>query len=146
MLEISYSIDVAAPAARVWEILADFPAYPSWNPFIRSISGSQTTGSQLNVTIQPQGGKAMALAPRILNFSPSKEFRWKGQLLFPGIFDGEHYFQINERSPGSVSLTHGEIFGGFLVPLVFRGALRNGTELGFQAMNQALKQRAEAAK
>src|SRR3982751_1053335 len=123
MIEISYPVDIAAPAARVWQILADFPAYPSWNPFVRSISGSQTTGSRLDVTIQPQGGKAMAFSPTILNFSPAREIRWKGQLLFPGVFDGEHYFQINEQSQGNVRLTHGEIFGGFLVPLVFRGAL-----------------------
>ncbi len=145
MPEIQYPIDISAPIARVWEILSDFPAYPSWNPFIRSISGAQTVGSRLHVTIQPQGGKAMALSPTLLNFSPSKEFRWKGQLLIPGVFDGEHYFKLSEPSNGIVRLTHGEIFSGFLVPLVFRGALRNGTELGFQAMNQALKQRAESA-
>lgn len=144
MPEIQYSIDISAPATRVWEILSDFPSYPSWNPFIRSISGAQTVGSRLKVMIQPQGGKAMGLSPTLLNFSPSKEFRWKGQLLFPGIFDGEHYFQLSEPSPGNVRLTHGEIFSGFLVPLAFRGALRSGTELGFQVMNQALKHRAEA--
>ena len=145
MTEIQFSIDISASATRVWEVLSDFPAYPSWNPFVRSISGAQTVGSRLKVTIQPQGGKAVAMSPTLLNFTPSKEFRWKGQLLVPGVFDGEHYFQLRETSPGNVRLTHGEIFGGFLVPLFFRGALRSGTELGFQAMNQALKQRAEAA-
>jgi hypothetical protein len=144
MPEIEYTIDISASAARVWEILSDFPAYPSWNPFIRSISGTQSAGSRLNVTIQPQGGRPMAIAPTLLNFSPSKELRWKGQLLVPGVFDGEHYFQLTERAHGSVCLTHGEVFGGMLVPIFFRGALRRGTELGFQAMNQALKQRAES--
>jgi len=144
MPEIQYSIDISASAARVWEILADFPAYPSWNPFIRSISGAQTVGSRLRVRIQPQGGKAMTISPTLLNVSPSRELRWKGQLLVPGVFDGEHYFQLSEQSQGVTCLTHGEIFSGFLVPLAFRGALRNGTELGFQAMNQALKLRAEA--
>ena len=85
----------------------------------------------------------MTLAPTLLEFSPLKEFRWKGQLLVPGVFDGEHYFRLRERAEGGSCLTHGEIFSGFLVPLVFRGALRNGTELGFQAMNQALKHRAD---
>ena len=98
MLQIQYSIDIAAPIARVWEILSDFPAYPSWNPFIRSISGAQTAGSRLKVTIQPQGGRPMTLAPTVLNSSPLKEFRWKGQLLVPGVFDGEHYFQLERAS------------------------------------------------
>jgi hypothetical protein len=144
MPEIQYSIDISASPARVWEILIDFPAYPSWNPFIRSISGAPMVGSRLKVKIQPQGGRQMSLAPTLLAVSPSKEFRWKGQLLFPGIFDGEHYFKLDEVSPGNARLTHGEIFSGFLVPLVFHGALRSGTELGFQAMNQALKDRTEA--
>ena len=145
MPQIQYSIDISASAARVWEILTDFPSYPSWNPFIRSISGAQIAGSRLQVTIQPQGGRAMTLAPTLLNFSPAKEFRWKGQLLLPGVFDGEHYLELGKREQGGVRLTQGEIFSGLLVPLFFRGALRNGTELGFQAMNQALKQRAETA-
>ena len=144
MPEIEYTIDISASAARVWDILSDFPAYPSWNPFIRSISGAQSAGSRLNVTIQPQGGRPMAIAPALLNFSPLKELRWKGQLLFPGVFDGEHYFQLSEPAHGGVRLTHGEVFSGVLVPIFFRGALRRGTELGFQAMNQALKQRAES--
>ena len=146
MTEIRYSIGISAPIARVWEILSDFPAYPSWNPFIRSISGTQTAGSRLKVRIQPQGGRPMTLAPMLLDFSPQKEFRWKGQLLVPGVFDGEHYFQLSERAEGGTCLTHGEVFSGFLIPLVFRGALRCGTELGFQAMNQALKDRAEELK
>jgi len=144
MPEIEYTIDISASAGRVWEILSDFPAYPSWNPFIRSISGTQSAGSRLNVTIQPQGGRPMAMAPTLLNFSPSKELRWRGQLLGPGVFDGEHYLQLSERAQGSVRLTHGEAFSGVLVPIFFRGSLRRGTELGFQAMNQALKQRAES--
>jgi len=144
MPEIKYTIDISASAARVWDILSDFPAYPSWNPFIRSISGAQVAGSRLNVTIQPQGGRPMAIAPTLLNFSPLKELRWKGQLLLPGVFDGEHYFQLSERADGSVRLMHGEVFSGMLVPIFFRGALRRGTELGFQAMNHALKQRAES--
>ena len=86
----------------------------------------------------------MAIAPTLLNFSPLKELRWKGQLLLPGVFDGEHYFQLSERADGSVRLMHGEVFSGMLVPIFFRGALRRGTELGFQAMNHALKQRAES--
>src|SRR3954470_8204292 len=100
MPEIQYSIDISASAARVWEILVDFPAYPAWNPFIRFISGNPTVGSRLKVKIQPQGGRQMSLSPTLLNVSPSTEFRWKGELLFPGIFDGEHYFKLNEPSPG----------------------------------------------
>jgi hypothetical protein len=144
MLQVQTSIEIAATAERVWQILTDFAAYPAWNPFVRSIAGEQRPGSQLSVTIQPVGGRAMPIRPKLLVFDTRKELRWKGMLLFPGIFDGEHYFQLTEPAPGRVLLSHGEIFSGMLVPLVMRGSLRSGTERGFAAMNEALRQRAEA--
>jgi hypothetical protein len=86
----------------------------------------------------------MSFKPRLLVFEPQRELRWRGQLLAPGIFDGEHYFQLAEISPGRVHFVHGEVFSGFLVPLLLRGSMLAGTERGFAAMNQALKARAEA--
>ena len=142
MLRLETSIEIHASRDRVWGILTDFAAYPAWNPFIRSIQGAHVAGATLNVTVQPVGGAAMAFKPRLLRFVPGKELRWKGQVLFPGIFDGEHYFEIDEVNPGTVRFTQGELFSGILVPLLFRGATRKGTEQGFVAMCQALERRA----
>jgi len=144
MQHIRTEIDIAASPDTVWRVLADFSAYPEWNPFVRAISGKQAPGTRLNVTVQPEGGEAMSFKPRLLVFEPQRELRWKGHLLAPGVFDGEHYFQLAEPSPRQVRFVHGEVFSGFLVPLVFRGSMRADTERGFAAMNQALKVRAEA--
>ena len=144
MQEIRSEIYIAASLDAVWSVLSDFSAYPAWNPFVRSISGEQAPGTHLSVTVQPEGGKAMSIKPKLLVFEPQKELRWKGQLFAPGVFDGEHYFQLFEPSPGTVRFVHGEVFSGFLVPLVFRGSMRAATERGFAAMNEALKARAEA--
>jgi hypothetical protein len=144
MQHVRSEIDIASSADTVWRALVDFSAYPAWNPFVRAISGGQTPGARLHVTVQPEGGKAMSFKPRLLVFEPKKELRWKGQLLAPGIFDGEHYFQLTEPSPGNVHFVHGEVFSGLLVPLVLSGSVRAGTERGFVAMNQALKARVEA--
>ena len=85
----------------------------------------------------------MSFKPRLLVFAPRKELRWKGQLWVPGVFDGEHYFELTETSAG-VRLAQGELFTGLLVPLLSRGSMLAGTERGFAAMNQALKARTEA--
>lgn len=143
MHHIRSEIEIAAMPNRVWAVLTDFPAYESWNPFVRRISGEQTPGAHLDVTIQPEGGKPMSFKPRLLLFTPQKELRWKGQLLVPGVFDGEHYFELTETAAG-VRLVQGELFTGFLVPLLSRGSMLAGTARGFAAMNQALKTRAEA--
>jgi hypothetical protein len=117
MHEILSEIDIGATPERVWSILTDFVAYPSWNPFIRSASGDIETGRRLTVSIQPVGGRAMTFRPTVLLVQPNSELRWLGQ---------------------------GETFSGVLVGLA-KATLDRGTKPGFIAMNQALKARAETA-
>jgi hypothetical protein len=140
--EITTTISISAPPARVWAVLLDFERYPEWNPFVRSIQGSPTEGSVLRVKIQPPGSKAMTFRPRVLRHSVEQELRWRGSLLVRGLFDGEHYFSLAAVGADSTRFTQGENFSGLLVPL-FRGALDRNTKAGFAAMNLALKQRLE---
>jgi hypothetical protein len=93
--------------------------------------------------VQPVDGKGMAFRPTVLVASPNQELRWLGHFLLPGIFDGEHYFQIEAISPGRVRFIQGEKFSGILVGLS-KAKLDGGTKSGFIAMNQALKLLAEA--
>lgn len=144
MQHLRSEIDIAAAPDRVWQILTDFAAYPDWNPFVRRIDGDPTPGARLKVTVQPEGGKAMSFTSTLLVAEPRRELRWKGKLLVPGLFDGEHYFQLEEISLGRIRFRHREIFSGLLVPVVLRGSMLAGTTRGFAAMNQALKARAEA--
>lgn len=140
--ELHTEIEIQASAGKIWEILADFESYPNWNPFIRTIRGEISEGSQLAVTIQPEGGKSMNFRPTVLKLQANQEFRWLGRLLVPGLFDGEHYFRIEELSENSVRFIQGEQFRGILVPLLW-GSMESGTKAGFEAMNAALKQQAE---
>ncbi|MEJ7931061.1 SRPBCC domain-containing protein [Ramlibacter sp. AN1015] len=137
-------IDVDASPARVWEVLLDFPAYPAWNPFIRSISGDPRPGARLEIVVQPPGGKSMAFKPRVLVARPAAELRWLGRLGVPGLFDGEHAFELAPLGGDRTRLVHSERFSGLLVPLL-RASLDAGTRAGFEAMNRALKLRAEGA-
>ena len=84
----------------------------------------------------------MNFRPTVLAVIPNQELRWLGRFLLPGIFDGEHYFQISRLAAGRVRFTQGERFSGVLVPFA-RASLDGGTKAGFLAMNRALKARAE---
>ncbi len=143
MHDIATTIDIAATPDRVWSILVDFPAHPQWNPFVRSIEGTPRVGDRLTVSIRPPGGKGMTFRPTVLAAEPGRELRWRGHLLFPGLFDGEHYFRIEPLGPGLVRFVHGERFSGLLVPFA-KSSLDRGTRAGFEAMNGALKARAES--
>jgi len=140
--EIRTEIEIDAPVERVWDVLADFPSHAAWNPFVRSIQGRPAQGEKLVVHIQPPGGKGMTFKPTVLVAEPRKELRWLGRLLFPGLFDGEHYFLLDPLPSGGTRLVHGEKFSGLLVAMA-RSSLDDGTRRGFMAMNDALKARAE---
>jgi hypothetical protein len=141
---IESEIDIAATPERVWSILTDISAYPSWNPFIRAIKGSIEKGQRLTISIQPTGGKAMTFRPTVLVAAPNTELRWLGHFLIPGIFDGEHYLKIVQTDAGRVRFTQGERFSGVLVGMA-KATLNRGTKSGFIAMNAALKARAESS-
>jgi hypothetical protein len=83
MKELRTEIEVEARPERVWEILTDFPAYPEWNPFIRSIEGKASPGSKLEVRIGPPGGRGMTCKPTVLEATPKQELRWLGRVFAP---------------------------------------------------------------
>ncbi|BDD08456.1 hypothetical protein FUAX_08880 [Fulvitalea axinellae] len=136
-LEIKTEILINAPVSKVWKVLTSFGEYPRWNPFLTLLEGDPVEGGRISVTLSK-----MTFRPRVLAYRENSEFRWRGHLLMPGIFDGEHWFKLRETESGETMLTHGETFGGVLVP-VFRSKLLGETKTGFEAMNWALKTVAE---
>lgn len=143
MKELRREVEIAAPAERVWSVLVDFDAYPDWNPFIRSIHGTCEPGARLTVRIEPPGARGMTFKPTVLRVEPPRELAWLGRVVVPGVFDGEHRFTIEQLDGGRSRLVQSERFRGVLVPLF--GRTLTATEHGFDAMNEALKQRSEAA-
>jgi hypothetical protein len=143
MYELNTEIEIQATPERVWSILIDFPAYPQWNPFVRHIRGVPAAGTSLEVNIQPSDSKGMTFRPTVLVAEPPRELRWRGRLLLPGIFDGEHRFAITPLAGKRVRFEQSEQFRGVLVPML-RASLERDTKRGFAEMNQALKLRAEA--
>jgi len=142
MREIRTETIIEAPVSKVWEELMDFSAYPTWNPFIKSIQGKAQLNSKLEILIKPVGGNPVTFKPRCVRFDPPHEFRWLGHLLVKGIFDGEHIFELKSVSPNQTHLIHREEFRGLLVPIFWR-SLKEGTLRGFELMNEALRSRCE---
>ncbi|MBP2311538.1 SRPBCC domain-containing protein [Azospirillum soli] len=142
MRSIQTVIAINAPASVVWSILTDVAAYPAWNPFIRDFQGELVEGARLRVSIAPEGAAPMTFRPTVIRCIPGRELTWLGRVLLPGLFDGEHSFRIESDGAG-VRFIHEETFRGLLVPLLWQ-RIADPTRAGFEAMNRALKQRAEA--
>jgi hypothetical protein len=135
-------IEIAADASRVWEVLTDFAAYPDWNPFLIAIHGELRPGTRLAVETRFPGGRLMRFRPLILRADPRRELRWWGRASIPGLFEGEHVFNIAPLEPGRVRFSQRERFRGLLVPILRRTHLA-ATRIGFEQMNLALKARSE---
>jgi hypothetical protein len=133
---IATEIYINASPATVWSVLMDFKSYPEWNPFLKSINGKPKVGERLSIEIMDTGFK-----PTVLVCEEHKHFEWLGHLLIPGLFDGQHKFELIKQGDGTL-LKHGESFKGLLFPL-FRKKLLPKTKAGFELMNEALKLRVE---
>ena len=140
--EIKTEILIKASPEKVWTILTDFDNYPNWNPFIKSIKGKVAVGNNIIARIEPPEASGMTFKPEVLAFEPNKELRWIGHLLFAGLFDGEHTFELIDNGNGTTTFKQSEKFNGILVPL-FKKSLDKNTTNGFRQMNQKLKELAE---
>jgi hypothetical protein len=140
MKTISAAIEIAAPPMAVWAVLTDLRRYPEWNPLFREAAGEIAVGNRITLrSVHPANGRLMTVKPRIIAAEPGVELRWASSL--PGIMSGEHSFTLTPANDGT-RLVQRESFRGLLVP--FSGTTFAGTEASFQALNEALKQRAEA--
>jgi len=141
---IKTEIIISASKERVWEILTDFPSYAKWNPFIVSIKGDLVVGKRLTNTML-NNGKTFVFKPKVLTVTPYQYFDWLGSLFVKGLFDGHHFFEIEEIGGGQVKLCQGEYFSGILSSTILT-KIGNDTRNNFIKMNQAIKQLAEGAK
>lgn len=142
--ELHTEIVIDAAPAIVWTILTDLAAYPEWNPFITSAEGGVAVGERLVNRLEPPGGAAMTFRPTVTEVDSGRVFEWLGRLGLPGLFDGRHRFELVPSGDGT-RLIQTERFTGVLV-LFMKKALDTKTRAGFEAMNAALKTRAEAAR
>jgi len=138
------SEEIAAPPELVWRILIDFAAYPEWNPFITAIEGRSRWRSRLRVHMAPPGRAAVTLRPRLRRPQRPFELRWSGEVLAPGLLDGELVIEIQPLATGRCRIRELNRATGVLAPFLREGLIEI-SRAGFMAMNRALKGRAEGA-
>lgn len=136
--EIVTQIIINAPAARVWQVLCDFEAYPQWNPSIRRLSGVFQEGERLSVILHLPGRPAMRLRPRVIRLLKEREFAWRGHFLMPALFAGEHEFLIEPLHEQRTQLVQRARFTGGAASLLWP-LIKKDTRRGFLMMNAAIK-------
>ena len=143
MKEIVTEIEINAPPNRVWHILTDFEKHASWNPFIKKIRGKPLKDEKLEVHMPDPRGGTMVFTPTVLAAEPNRELRWLGRSEGDA-FNGEHRFFIESSGENKVLFTQSEKFTGSMVAQL-EGWLDTAVKSNFEAMNRALKDKAENA-
>jgi hypothetical protein len=140
---IRTSIEIDAPAARVWQVITDTRAYDEWNPFITRVKGALVPGGRFSF-MAPFAGRELPISAKMLRVEEQKELRWRGPPsdLLGKVFTGEHYFRLEPVGESKTRFVHGEEFGGVVVALLWTKLEPQLTPL-YVAMNEALKRRVE---
>ncbi|MCW2763145.1 MAG: hypothetical protein JWR85_3346 [Marmoricola sp.] len=141
MKSIQAVTEIAAPVETVWAELTAVASYAEWNPFITKFDGELSVGARPEVQIAPPGARPMSFRPTITEVSQGERLEWIGRVLMPGIFDGRHSFRLEAIGDDRTRLTQTEQFSGLLVAVT--GGMLAKTQAGFEAMNEALRERAE---
>lgn len=133
--KIETQIEIRASPERVWSVLTEITAYPSWNPFIRELTGQLVVGEKLRIRLS--GG--MVFKPKVITVLPGRRLQWIGRLWgVPGLCTGVHDFEIMRTQHGSL-LRQSEAFYGMM--LWFYDVEKVRVE--FTKMNEAFKIQAE---
>lgn len=143
MFTVETRVAISAPPERVWQVLLDFERYREWNPLLDYLGGEPAVGERLTLKLNPPSGNGYTFRPVVTSRIENRLFSWIGVTFVRGVFDGEHFFELEPTGNGRTLLTNREAFSGLLAPLMQRTAMLRGAEPGFKSMNELLKHRVE---
>jgi hypothetical protein len=141
MKSVRTELVIDAPPERVWSVLTGFGSYGAWNPCIRRIDGEAKEGQPLRITIRFGSLPPIRFTARIDRFRKDEILGWHGVLFF-GLLNGRHWFELHPLDAGKTRFVHSETFSGLLsTPFlsIFSGVIR----ASYNAMNRALKAKVE---
>ncbi len=129
---------IDAPAERVWSILTDGAAYPTWDSGVTRVEGRIADGERITVHAEVSPGRAF---PVLVAMGPPDGMTWTGGMPL-GLFTGTRTFRTASSGGGGTSLTMREAYTGPLAGLMFRQI--PDLAPSFERFVNGVKQRAEA--
>lgn len=108
---------IEAPAERIWSILTNAAAYPSWNSTVERVTGSIALGQKVTDYARASPGRAFPL--QVTEFEPNRRMVWAGGMPL-GLFKGTRTYELTPRPAGDVEFAMREEFSGLMAPLITR--------------------------
>lgn len=141
-LRVEDRVGINAPAEMIWEVLYDLERWSEWNPTYPKAAGQFRIGEQLTLTLALPGQAEQEIRPRVLEWVPNEQIHWQLTLLH-GAIKTLRYIEIDALAEESCVVDNGEIFSGLMGASLGK-RMAGPVRRGFRAMNEALKEQAEA--
>ncbi len=140
--KIEHRIGIAAPASVVWAVISDVAAWPDWISIYPAAAGKIGFGETLTLTLALPDQPPQTISPVVFDWAPDEAIHWRTRRL-GGLAWAVRFLEIEAMSETACFFSNGEIFGGLLGDPPAR-PMRRALRLGFQALGEALKARAES--
>ena len=138
-LQYSVSADINASPERIWALLTNAGAFPSWNSTVTSIEGDIALGQKLKLKVPL--AKDRVFTPKLTQFEPGQRMQWSDGMA--PMFKGVRTFELEARPNGATGFTMREEFSGVMLPMI-KGSLPDFTQ-AFSTYAADLKKAAEGA-
>ncbi len=140
----SVTVEIAAPAHVVWEVLTDFAHYPQWNPYTVAVTTTLEIGTPIDLTLPNPDGSEGTFVNRewVRVVEPPHHLRYDTGSEMPGIFAVRDQWITSLGADRCSYHTTDTITGTYADKVMeLTGAW---VKAGFDAVAKALKARAEA--
>ena len=148
VIKIRTEIDIDANIDMVWDALMDYENWKLWSKWthFEGIPQNAQDGTKGTLVIAYDGDEKYERFSFVLKeTSKSKYFmNWTGNIP-PNLFNGNHWIQLTETSPGKTHVEHSEDFSGIL-PYFRIGMPFDKVERNYGLINIGLKQYVENKK
>ena len=140
--EIDESLEIAAPAERIWQVITDLPRYGEWNPFVVACRSSLRVGEPIHMRVRILPFLVQPQRETIFEHVPGRRLCY-GIAVPLGALASRRCHELEARADGTARYRSHFVLKGWLAPLV-RALLGRRLERGFRAMTAAIRARAEA--
>jgi hypothetical protein len=132
----AYEVEIHAPVQRVWDLLGDPTAWPSFAPEVHDVHLQGPVAADTRFTWA--NGRSR-MKSRFAVVDPGREITWTG--VSSGV-KAVHRHLLEAAGPGSTRVRSEESMAGPLLPLVYgRAKLQAGLEQWLTALKTAAERR-----
>jgi len=143
--KVAARAEIAAPADRVWRVLADFEGYGQWNPFTPKVETDLAIGAPVTLHVDMPGKSSMVRTEWINLVEPEQTICWGMHMGHRGLLCANRWQVLHALDSGHTEYVTEDRMSGLLTPLVM-ALYGPAMQQGFQLVADGLKHWIETGK